>query len=499
MTPEESVAEKTEPIVSVVEEQAEISAGLDQLIKEVSAPDQGKTSLAEGGAQDDQKPTVNPESASSIPSPPQSEEGKGKEGEPLKTLQEQPGGGEGVAASEHGKETPTGGAGAEAVAHGTEAEKAGAEQGKQAADPPKELEPPNELPDEEIDAIKPVRGMSPAAQTNFAKLRQTAKHYKAELAAAQKAYDEKKAQLEDIITGKTIPENLKKEIEEARALRAKYEIMADPDFQSKYDGKIKDLNDRIIGICQKNGMPEEVLKKLKEVGIGSVPRDWWHAQAIEPLKKSQDPNERGAGVLLEKYLDELDAVGVERKQAIEASSKEFTSYAEEKAAKAKKAYEDEMMAVKAEADKFLKIPEAAFAVIRQVPKDATPEQKAEIEAHNKDARDYQSLFRAALFPANGTERAQVAAAVVLAHKFRKDNEILASELTKVTKEKDQQIAALREENARLKGAGKTKPGSPMSSTAGKSGKTDMNDLLKMKDTEAISKGLDELIASWHNR
>jgi hypothetical protein len=133
----------------------------------------------------------------------------------------------------------------------------------------------------------------------------------------------------------------------------------------------------------------------------------------------------------------------------------------------------------------IKVQSADWALPKEIPAGATPEQRKAIESHNAQAAQLEQLFMGAMYPQTPQQRADVAAAAAMSHMLTNQ---LRTEQT-ARQKMDAQIKQLTEENNRLKGAGRM-PRQNLA-TASSNKPASVSDRLKMSSADAIDMGLDE--------
>ncbi len=128
---------------------------------------------------------------------------------------------------------------------------------------------------------------------------------------------------------------------------------------------------------------------------------------------------------------------------------------------------------------------ADWAIRKEIPENATEEQKKAINSHNEQVSQLEQLFTGALFPQSAQERADIAAAASMSHVLT--NQLRTEQA--IRKRMESQIKILTEENTKLKGAGKM-PRQTISTQGGNKSMT-LNDRLKLSSSDAIDIGLEE--------
>jgi DNA repair exonuclease SbcCD ATPase subunit len=360
------------------------------------------------------------------------------------------------------------------------AEPAKPEAGKPAAEPKKD-----DVKDEEVDKIEDPKNLSPQNKENIAKLRQIAKFRGAEIDKAQKVYNEVKAErdrlkadLEAFQKGMKLPEPIDKELNDLRALRAKYDIQHDPQFVEKFDKRIEAIDNDVFTLLERGQLSKENLDAVKKMGLSAVPATFWRsgddeAPGVFDALEKGTPEERNLASLLQAKLNERNLVNFDKDKAVTEASKNHQSYYEEKQKAMMDGFQQEQQQIQGMVRDLLQRPEAAFAMPVQIPADATPEQKAEMEAHNAHVAKVHQAFNEALYPTTPQARANVAITAAIAIEQQRIIQGLQKNLADQTAE----VEAVRAEMAKIKGAGRTLPkeGAPPV----KQSKAPLADLLKM--------------------
>lgn len=367
------------------------------------------------------------------------------------------------------------------------------------ATPPKPGTPPATPPaapvepkDPELDAIEQPKGLNPTNAGNWQRLRIAAKQYKTQATEAQAKLKEVEEKLK-AASNPVIPPEVMKELEDHRAFKRTFAIADDPEFKAKYDSVIESNDKEICGILKSCGMKPEAADALLKNGLTKLPWKYWEDPTSEvdadgnetgvpkgvlnKLKASDNPEENAAAQIIEGKLRASMQLSYEKKQAVAKASEGQSEFLKEREKKAKEQFEADMKTMKDRVDAVTaNIP---WAKPREIPADATPEQKAEIEAHNAFYKETEERFKIALFPRTALQRADTALAACYAYHL--DREL---------KKSQSEAQWYKTEYEKLKGASRTVPSAatPPPSASKTKG---MGDLLKMKDLDAISQGLED--------
>jgi hypothetical protein len=339
-----------------------------------------------------------------------------------------------------------------------------AQEQQQAAESQIEIDP-------EISAIEQPRNLSEKNQSNWRKLQETASTYKKQAQEAEAL----RQRLLEYEQKPPVPQDY----EDLRRFRALFDIASDPDFQSRYDKPIVEAKTNIYSILKKHGASEDVIKSIEaKGGPDKVDQKWWLDNAISKLPLTD------AERLKRSLVDVVDLT--EKKIGeIQKSSMNVNEYYEQKNKQASEWFNSQQE----ESIKYIqsKISEekADWAMRKEIPKNATPDQIKAIESHNKQVEQLEGFFMSSLFPQTAQERADIAAAAAMSH-------VLTNQLRteqEARKRMETQLKALTEENTRLKGAGKVPR--PNQGIAAATKSSSVVDRLKMSSSDAIDLGLEE--------
>ena len=324
--------------------------------------------------------------------------------------------------------------------------------------------------DPEIKQIEPPRNLSEKNQSNWRKLQETASTYKKQAQEAQ----ELRQKLVEYEQKPPAPADY----EDLRKFRAVFDIQSDPDFQNKYDVPINQAKANIYSIMKQHGASDELLQSIEaQGGPEKIDQKWWQSTLsklpltdAERLKRNivdvADLSEKRVGEIMnsaqnaEQYYKSRDEALVER---FAKQEDESINYIQEQ----------------------IKAQNADWALPKEIPAGATPEQRKAIESHNAQAAQLEQMFMGAMYPETPQARADVAAAAAMSHMLTNQ---LRTEQT-ARQRMEAQIKQLADENNRLKGAGKM-PRQNLA-TASSNRPATVSDRLKMSSADAIDMGLDE--------
>lgn len=307
----------------------------------------------------------------------------------------------------------------------------------------------------------------------------TAKRIKALLAdreAAQKERDAAKAELDAAKKAPATPpeelKRLKDEYDAAQAdlmrYRRLHDIENDKDFAAKYREPVKQVETSIAEALKRNGLPDGVLEVIKkEGGFAAFSRSGRTFNVNEPDPDNPEQKRlvpRTAAELARSWLSSINvadsefirtAVGKQQLladeeraaiQAAQAEAKDYFSKQTEAQKQQQAAADAARQQTLKEYQDWLKSAEEGTEWLKDkpVPDNATPEQKQAIERANEFNKQLRDRLRKD--PTNAKEYGELKLEAAEAHHLRR-----------TLGDKDAEIAALKEQLARAKGAMRTTP------------------------------------------
>lgn len=323
--------------------------------------------------------------------------------------------------------------------------------------------------DLDLDAIQPPQDISPRNLVNFNKLREVAKHYKTEASRAA----ELEAQVRELQSRQGgLSEDIEKELNELRMFRRVFDTENDPEFQREFNEKIGSLDEDILAILRKNGLPEQTEKQLRETGLDQVAPSWWEKSILEKL--SFVDRER-----VQKRLAERADIHEQKHRELEKFASRREEYLQNSEQQRMQEFQNLQTEIYQHVDKLTEsVPWARF---REPSPNATPQEVKEIEEHNKAVQELEKNFQEALFPSSAQARAEVAAAAVASTRLASSVQDLASRL----QESNAKAEKLQKELDAIRSAGKA----PSSRPATRKAASETNDTGKLSDEDAIEQGL----------
>jgi hypothetical protein len=332
-----------------------------------------------------------------------------------------------------------------------------------------ELQP--EVQSIDLDNIKAPDDVSPKNLVNFNKLREVAKHFKTE-ASRIPELEAQIMELHQKVQTTVVPDEIIKELEDHRQFRKIFDTENDPEFKKQYDEKLKSLDDDVLSILTKNGLPQETADKLRSSGLENIPADWWEKTVLPKL--SFLDRER-----VQKRLGERADISDQKIKEIENFRSKRDEFYQQEQQKLVQAYEQEQTQINQHVDILTK--DVPWARYMDIPPNAKPEEIKQIEAHNAEVADLEARFTEALYPKTPSSRAEVAAAAVASIKLSSAVNDLASRL----RDSNSKAEKLQKELEAIRSAGR----SPSARPSGKKSATEAGDNYKLSDEDAIEQGL----------
>ena len=329
--------------------------------------------------------------------------------------------------------------------------------------------PPVEI-DPEISAIEQPRNLSEKNQSNWRKLQETASSYKRQAQEAEVL----RQKLQEYEQKPPVPQDY----EDLRKFRAIFDVQSDPEFQEKYDKPINQAKDAVYSILRKHGATDEVINSIEaKGGPDKVDQKWWIENAINKLPLTDAER-------LKRGLVDVADLQERRMSEVQKSAQNAEQYYQQRGEAAVEWFSNQEQEIYKYVQDRVVQEKAEWAMRKEVPKNATPEQMKAIQAHNELAGQVENLFTSALWPKTSQERADVAAAA-MSHVLT--NQLRAEQTSR--QKMAAQLKQLTEENARLKGAGRMPKQNLATASSNKPAST--TDRLKMSSLDAIDLGLDE--------
>jgi hypothetical protein len=329
-------------------------------------------------------------------------------------------------------------------------------------------------PDPELEKISPPRGLSPKSLEGWNALKAVAKQRGEKLSTVERELADLKPKI-----GQPDPE-VSKKISTMEAELAQYRAMftneRSPEFIEKYDKPLAAADTQGTELLVKHGLPQEHIDKIKALGgLKNVPPEAM-SQWINAVSKT---NLEDGEALKKAYLGSRELTK-EREKALEEvklKPQEFLAKQEQETTAKFQDYTQQMAAHVAERTKDI-----PWCKIQEIPANATPEQKAQIEEQNKFYQESEARFQAMLYPKTPQARVETALAACLSFKLAKDLQVTQNAVEYYKNQYEQAQASLDG----IKKAGVTsRGGGSVSAQAAKKPAVNPNE----SDDDAIERGL----------
>lgn len=284
---------------------------------------------------------------------------------------------------------------------------------------------------DELDKIELPAHSSPKAVDSFNALKKSARETQATLQTQLSERDTKlaeaTAELEKLrkVSG-NVPEDVTKELEDLRKFRVAHDVESDPSF-AKFKGEIAANREAIYSKLKQVGYTDENIARIKELGgPESVLWDKKDANGESLLERLPIHTRL---FLQAKLVDNVN-IADRRDAALEAAKADGQKFLSQRAEKDS----GELLNT---ANGHLK--SLSWTAERPIPATATPEQKAEIEAGNKEAKEAMDTVKMYLSDRSPSRHAELAIGTLLAHRFERQ---LAAATTKLASVETAHKAAL---------------------------------------------------------
>jgi hypothetical protein len=298
---------------------------------------------------------------------------------------------------------------------------------------------------DEFDAVQLPPHTKSEVATSFETLKKTSRE---RLLAVTKEREDLAAKVKELETRPAVDPKVDEELKELRAFRQRMDVEADPTFK-EYVKEATANEESIWAKLKESGASDDVLAKMKAIGAKDL--------AWEDILDKLPPVTRR---YVENKLAVNEDLNDQRKRAIEEAKKNASEFLAERQ---KNQTQDELAHYAAAETHLTKVaPQLPWFKIQSVPANATPEQKAGIEAENKFVLQTQDQVRLMLKDTSPQMRAVAALGYaqmlrlqaeipMLQEEHEAEKKTLATEIEKLKatlKERDDFIA-------RIKGATRT--------------------------------------------
>lgn len=305
-----------------------------------------------------------------------------------------------------------------------------------------------ETPTEEdpYDKVKLRSDASEKTKNTFEELKRTAKDRelkaRTEAEQARKELQELRAKVDEL-SKKTVPDNIEAELKELREFRATFDAERDPEFQQKFSSRLDQNNGTIFETLKRNGLKDELVDQVK-----SLPYD----QQVEQIARWAEKLSPRDKLLITARLADNENIESDRQSALrDIKSKADQILAEKRNAPARS--QDQFVE---EAVRTLKpvLPQVPFLHPKELPANATPAVKADIEKHNAVAAESQKMLLTFLQDDSARTRSILALAGVLAPRYQAQ-----------LKEAEGRVKTLEKELSSIREAGRLSKTTRSSATA----------------------------------
>lgn len=255
--------------------------------------------------------------------------------------------------------------------------------------------PPADNFESQLDSIKPAERAHPNVQKGMDELRRISREEHKARTEAEIKLTELQTQLkqyEEKLKTPSVPDDVKKELEDLRNMRRELDLKLDPDFQKNYVQPVKDAETNIMRILTEAGLKEETAKWIQDKG------------GLVAMSRSNDVVDEKSGMTAQQWVEDVllaktptfhrnRALG-ELTNALNVQDKASRELQDFQGA-AKERWEAKMQKLTTE---FNAGRDAAIAELgdtvkeRAVSPTASPEERAEIEAHNTRLRNAAAKF-----------------------------------------------------------------------------------------------------------
>jgi hypothetical protein len=349
------------------------------------------------------------------------------------------------------------------------------------------------IPEEELQVLPHDK---PKTAKRISALLQKVAKVSEEVATTRKEKEEKEAKLKELegklATVKTIDpkteEEVQEKLKELSMYRRRYELDKDPEVKSKFDDRIesasKSLDSTVPEILAKNGATQGLLDLVKTEG------GWVKFSQSNRRITLAGGEEVTAAELADQIVDKLpfsdrktlDAIVLEQiqlkrdkqryiEEQVQVADK-FFKEREENEAKNRQAFEKSIKDGEEVIAKWQKTvaEHNAFLKEKEVPANATPEQKKAIEEENSYARELNSVLKKNLSTKDLEGMLNIVLESVQYHQQRRET----AKLVERTKRLEAELKAKQDEIDSFKKSGKTTPksGSLIGGGGGSSAKPD---------------------------
>ncbi len=306
----------------------------------------------------------------------------------------------------------------------------------------KEGEEPKIPSDEEIEALQPKPGAPTNVIKDFKEMRGKMKEVATVARTVQEENKALRAENETLkqSSGK-VPKETEEELEGLRNFNLLFRAEQDPRIKEQFDKPIKQAEDTILTFLREQGMPEPQIEKLKAAAeaAGGDMEAWQLWPAVENALPSAMDRQR----LIDARKARISAVEAKqgRLKEITQSKAKF----DEEVGKMDEKQRQEFSRAVEQASSAYVDEGKGWIVEEDIPADATAEQKAIIEAKNKEIQARVQQFSGAITSAYHRDPERIAELAFKAVKV----DYLKEQLDSVTAERDKGLARIADLEAKI--------------------------------------------------
>ena len=307
--------------------------------------------------------------------------------------------------------------------------------------------------DEELDKNYTLKPNAPEKlKGDFAKLKDVTKAMRTELEAerAERAKLSEELEKTKLEVGKP-PADIEEKLKRLDEVEKMLELDTDPELKSHLASALEKTDTDLLSFLVENGLPQETADEIEGAGVDKW--DGWaglldHIKGNVFLKQEIEDKLRGRAVTAREHSANVTRLKSD-KEAITTIRTE-----REKAQATKFSTEFQRHAVEKMESTHV------WAKLKEIPADATPEQKKEIEEHNAVIAEASAAIKDSLtkvYHRDPAETANVVLNAMRAAVLEKENAKSAGRITAAkaeTEKANKRVAELEDTIAKLKGAGR---------------------------------------------
>jgi hypothetical protein len=275
-------------------------------------------------------------------------------------------------------------------------------------------------------------------------------------------------------------EKTEQELKELREFRAKVDIEADPKFR-EFDEKATRNTEAIYAKLKSAGADDTLIEHIKKLG-GPAEVDW--DKVVDKLPSQ-------VRRFIDAKLVDNEDLAANKARAIEDAKKNASEYLSKRQVEFSQSSEAIVKATRAAVEASL--PNLGWFAVKDIPKDAKPEEKAALEAHNKFVKETQSEVDSMISEHTPEMNAvRIAAFAQLKYERMERAKLDAAhkaEVEKLTKERDEAKGLL----ARVKNSSTTRLRDSSAPSAGDKGNAPKVSL-NIRTEDALDQHLKEALA-----